>query len=122
MMMTMKKKWILISLGDNMPDKLVKLSDWLTDEEINAVEDMFFCENTEEQYKQMRPHLVSAWKKLVLIDDEIKKEKKMCETMDCCPECNGTGLAIPNDFTRHCPKCKGLGLLEDCDDKESVID
>ncbi len=43
---------------------------FLTQKEMDVVEDMFFMENSEEQYKKMRPVLLRVWKKLCEVHDD----------------------------------------------------
>jgi hypothetical protein len=45
-------------------DKTREITIRLSEREMNAIEDIFFCENTETLYKKMRPLLVRVWKKL----------------------------------------------------------
>lgn len=56
---------------------------FLTQKEMDAVEDQFFCVNSKKQYEQMRPALLRVWKKLCRIHDKKEKntttEKKINE-------------------------------------------
>ena len=45
-------------------DKTKKITLCLSEREMNSIEDIFFCENTETQYRKMRPLLLRVWKKL----------------------------------------------------------
>lgn len=48
------------------------ISGWLTDDEMDAIEDMLFTETNEDEYLLMRPLLLSAWTKLCIMDDVLK--------------------------------------------------
>jgi len=43
-------------------DKEIVLN--INHKDIEAIEDIFFCDNTEEQYKKMRPKLSKVWKQI----------------------------------------------------------
>ena len=45
-------------------DKVRKISINLSEREMNAIEDIFFCDLSEKQYKKIRPLLVRVWRKL----------------------------------------------------------
>ena len=44
-------------------DKVRRIKINLSEREMNAIEDAFFCNLTTEQYKKIRPLLVRVWKK-----------------------------------------------------------
>lgn len=49
----------------------------LTEKEMDAVEDQFFCETSEAEYAERRPTLVRVWKKLCSEQDK-EAQKKRC--------------------------------------------
>jgi len=50
----------------------MKISINVTEKEMDAIEDVFFCELSEKEYKKIRPILVGFWEKLC---NEMDKDK-----------------------------------------------
>jgi len=42
----------------------------ITEKHMDAIEDIFFCENTPRQYRKMRPLLLEVWESLCRSIDE----------------------------------------------------
>ncbi|HDL02257.1 MAG TPA: hypothetical protein ENH20_00300 [Candidatus Pacearchaeota archaeon] len=54
--------------------KQKKIQITLSEKEIDAIEDQFFCKLTERQYKKIKPNLLNIWEKLCdAMDEEIEK-------------------------------------------------
>lgn len=52
--------------------RIMKISINVTEKEMDAIEDVFFCELSEKEYKKIRPILVGFWEKLC---NEMDKDK-----------------------------------------------
>lgn len=50
-------------------DRLAETDGFLTADEMDAIEDMFFCVITKKRHIELRPLILSAWKKLCNIHD-----------------------------------------------------
>ncbi len=48
----------------------------LNHKDIEAIEDIFFCENSEEQYKKMKPRLLKVWVQLCHEEDKWLENAK----------------------------------------------
>lgn len=48
----------------------------ITEEELNAVEHIFFCEVSEEEHKRIHPLLANVWEQLCPSQDEVKALKE----------------------------------------------
>lgn len=51
----------------------------ITEKEMDAIEDRFFCELSKEKYKKIRPTLVRFWRKLCREVDKISSVR--CKAM-----------------------------------------
>lgn len=48
----------------------------LNHKDIHAIEDIFFCENSEKEYKRMKPKLLKVWVQICHGQDKWEKGKK----------------------------------------------
>ena len=46
----------------NIRDKYIKIK--LNHKDIEAIEDIFFCTNNEEEYRKIKPKLLKVWKQI----------------------------------------------------------
>ena len=65
---------MLLGLNDVNIDKIRKITINLTEREMNAIEDRFFCELNRKQYMKIRPILGKVWKKLCRKMDKYSED------------------------------------------------
>ena len=56
----------------------MKITIDITERQMYAIEDIFFCEMTEKEYEDMRPLLLEVWERLCWSIDENEKKDARC--------------------------------------------
>lgn len=64
------------SCGDLYDTRDKPITITLNHKDIEAIEDAFFCENSEEEYKRIKPKLLKIWVQLCKEEDKWKKPSK----------------------------------------------